>query len=133
LILPMFMTLGAVFRTLTAPSTHRILPWFRLRMLAATALTLAFGAGLTAVLVHLLDGADGASIAATLVYSVAAFSVLIWVSVFAPLSIALSVPLLVAMLVMLVGAARSAFGEIDAALVLLAVLVCGWTLFARWF
>ena len=79
LLVPLAATLGLVFRMLSLPRTHRLLPFFRRRMLAATGLVLAAAIGATAWLV---SSSDGLALSASIAYTAVAWSTLLWLPFF---------------------------------------------------
>lgn len=128
LLVPLAATLGIVFRMLSLPRTHRLLPFFRRRMLAATGLVLAAATGATAWLV---SSSDGLALSASIAYTAVAWSTLLWLPFFGQRGLAALVPVLPAAWI-----AQRAFGLGVDDVPPLAVgigLAAAWGAFAAWY
>ncbi|HEX6994750.1 MAG TPA: hypothetical protein VF339_11465 [Gammaproteobacteria bacterium] len=103
LLVPLVATLGTVFRILSMPRTHRLLPFFRRRMLAATGLVL--GAGTAATVWLASSSSDAPAVSASIAYAAVAWSALLWLPIFGLRGLAAFVPIALAAWV-----ARHTFG-----------------------
>lgn len=132
LLFPVLLPAGWVFRVLSAPRRHRLLPRFRIRMLVSIFFVLALP-----VLLALMLLASGAPLPAgpVLVYPVLMLSAYFWMFFFVPASFWGVLLFVLALLV----ASRmpepqlAGFMEGIGPAVGAAVLVAGWTAFVVWY
>ena len=127
-LMPLAATLGIVFRMLSLPRTHRLLPFFRRRMLAATGLVLVAASAATVWLVWRLEEPAAT---ASIPYAAVAWSTLLWLPLFGSRGLAT--------LVLIVLAAWIAQGAVEPRLDDVAALAVGtglgaaWIAFAAWY
>ena len=140
LLFPVLTTTGVVFRAASAPRTHRFLPYFRIKMLAAITLTIAIVLLATCVLLWIFHwgGVFWQPVADNLGLMVLGVSVLV-LSMFilsgSPLNLLLTLPLSYALIIWTSQGAPTPWSNTRITLSFAAATLCAivWIVFGAWY
>jgi hypothetical protein len=140
LLFPVLTTAGVVLRATSAPRTHRFLPYFRIKMLAAITLTIAIALVVTYALLWIFHwgGVFWQPVADTFWLTVLCVSVPV-LSMFivsgSPLNLLLTLPLSYALLVWTSQGAPTPWTNVGVNLSFAAATLCAiaWTVFGAWY